>query len=111
MNGIEMLEKLNAIDLDYVQEAEKPFKAAKRPRGKIIMLYAVGMAASFVMLLVSASMLMINGNMIKTETGTVSGWAATAFGESGSLPLILLILSIAALALFAFLIIRRKKRD
>lgn len=111
MNGIEMLEKMETISPEYVQEAEKPFQSAKKSRGKVIMLYAVGMAAGFAMLILSASMLLLNGNMLTTETGTVSGWAATAFGGSGSLPLILLIVSVAVIALFAFLIIRRKKRD
>ena len=112
MNGMEMLEKMETISPEYVQEAEKPFQTAKKAsRGKIIMLYAVGMAAGFAMLILSASMLLLNENMLTTETGTVNGWAATAFGGSGSLPVILMILSVAVIALFVFLIIRRKKRD
>ena len=112
MNGIEMLEKMETISPEYVQEAENPFKTAKKhSRGKIIMLYAVGMAAGFAMLILSASMLLFNGNILTTETGPISEWSATAFGENGSLAFILLILSIVVIGLFAFLIIRRKKRD
>ena len=112
MNGIEMLEKMETISPEYVQEAEKPFqKTKKSSRGKIIMLYAVGMAAGFAMLILSALMLLFNGNNLTTETGPISEWSATAFGGNGSLAVILLILSIAVICLFAFLIIRRKKRD
>ncbi len=112
MNGMEMLEKMEMIASEYVQEADKPFQKAKRSsRGKIIMLYAVGMAAGFVMLFISASMLLLNGNILTTETGTNNEWAATAFGGNAGMPIFLLVLSVAVIGLFAFLIIRRKKRD
>ena len=108
MNGMEMLEKMEMISPEYVQEADQPFQTSKRSsRGKIIMLYGSGMAAGFVMLMISASLLVLNGNMTAEEPGTIDGWAATAF-SGGSLPLIL---SIAVIALFAFLLIRRKQRD
>lgn len=111
MNGMEMLEKMEMIASEYVQEADKPLQKGKKPLGKVIIFYVAGMAAGFVMMILSAAMLFLNGNMLTMETGTPNGWAATAFGGNASLALILLVLSAAVIALFAFLIIRRNKRD
>ena len=112
MNGFEMLEKMEAISPDYVQEAGESFRREKaKNRGKIIPFYIAGMAAGFVLMLVSAGMLLLGKPPVDTAAAVAHDWAATAFGEAGSIALLLLIIAVAVTALFAVLLIRRKKGD
>lgn len=112
MNGFEMLEKMEAISPEFVEEAGNSFQKEKtKKRGRIIPFYIAGLAAGFVLMLVSSGIIILGTQPVGTNIGEPQEWAATVISESGSIPLILLIIALAVIALFAILLIRRKKSD
>lgn len=111
MNGFEMLEKMEMISPEYVEEADEEFRAAKKSRGKLLFFSYAGMAAGFVLMVVSVGMMILNAQPAGGPAAAANGWMATAISENGNLPLILLIISVALIAFFAVLLIRRKKSD
>ena len=107
MSGEDLFEKMDLVSLKYVEKAGKPYPVKKKMWGYYAGL-ASGLAAAcfFGVICVNRQDSLASGKPQDTVAGI-----ASVISRNGNLPLVLLIISLAAVCFFGFLIVRNKQDD
>jgi hypothetical protein len=111
MNGLDLLEKMENIDLKYIEEANKPLEKKVISYSRKVWWYGAGMVASIVIMFISGYMVILGKDANTQNVVGNSGYTATVMNSGMGITFIIMIVALLGAAFMAFLMIREMKKQ